>query len=406
MKILLVTQFFDPEPTIKGVTLAQGLADRGHEVRVLTGFPNYPSGTLAEGYHLRWRQRDLVGSVVVDRMWLFPSHDRSVLRRAANYLSYSASSTFRAITDSWRPDVVWAHHPPVTAAAAALAASRRWDAPLVLEVQDLWPQSLGSTGMVGSPRVLQAVGRAMDHVYRRSSAILVISQGFRAALVDAGVPPERVRVLPNWADERRLQPGTEDLAWARGLQEDGVLNVAFTGNMGPAQALDTVLDAAHRLQSAGVAVRLHMVGDGLDEPRLRARASTESLTNVTFHGRQPMARASATVTESDVALVHLSRDPLFTITIPSKTQGYLFLGAPVVMGASGDPADLVEKAGAGLVAPPEDAEALAAALRRMAEAGADERRAMGESGREYYRRVLSVDAGLDAYEATFADVCS
>jgi glycosyltransferase involved in cell wall biosynthesis len=151
-------------------------------------------------------------------------------------------------------------------------------------------------------------------------------------------------------------------------------------------------------------VHIHMVGDGLDEARLRERASTESLTNVEFHGRQSMSRASAMVVASDAALVHLSYDPLFRITIPSKTQGYLHLGAPIVMGASGDPAALVESAGAGFVAPPEDDEALAAVLCRMAELSRDERRAMGEAGREYYARELSVDAGLDTYESVFACV--
>lgn len=401
MRIQLVSQFFDPEPTLKGMVFAGGLRARGHDVRVLTGFPNYPSGEIAEGYTLRPHEREVLDGVVVDRVWLYPSHDRSVVRRAGNYASWAASSSARVLGDRWRPDVVWAHHPPLTALSAALLQSAMRRPPLAIEIQDLWPQSLSSTGMVSGSLPLRAVGAGMQAAYRRADRIICISSGFKAAIAATGIPTGKIDVIHNWADESRLAPTEDDRAWAAAQVDSERFNLAFTGNMGPAQALPSMIEAMAIALPDVPAATLHMVGDGLDLADLRQQAARLPQGSVVFHGRQPMGRTAALAQACDVGVVHLKDDPLFDITIPSKTQAYLHLGVPVLMAARGDAADLLRSVGAGVVASPGSAAHVARAIVELAHVGRGELRAVGERGRTFYREQLSVSSGLDRYEHLF-----
>lgn len=404
MKIRLLTQFFDPEPTLKGLTFARGLQDRGHEVRVVTGFPNYPSGRLAEGYRLRPHTTETMEGVRVDRVWLYPSHDRSVIRRFANYGSFALASGTYLAQDSWRPDMTWVHHPPPTAAAAAIADKRIRRIPFCLEIQDLWPDTLQATGMVRSDRLLGSIARGMQRVYGESSGLICISEGFARLLEDRGIPNEKLTILHNWADERRLKAATMDQEWAGQVVDRAALNVLYAGNMGPAQGLKSVLSAFGLASRVVPAMRLHMIGDGLDMRALQSMAEEGSPGRVTFHGRQSMGRVAAVASMCDFGLVHLKDDPLFEITLPSKIQANLFLGLPVVVAVRGDAARLVTAAGAGLTAEPESPGAIAEAMIRLANLGTSGRREMGVAGRAYYTKNLSVAAGLDHYEAVFAKV--
>lgn len=401
MRVLLISQFFDPEPTLKGLTFAKGIAAQGNQVRVLTGFPNYPSGRISAGYRLRAHQRESVDSVVIDRVALYPSHDASPVRRSANYLSFSASSTAWQGFSRWKPDVVWVHHPPISAAAAALITQWRWKVPFVLEIQDLWPDSLSETGMVGDGRLLKAVGSVTSRVYRRASRVITISEGMQDSLVTRGVPREKTAVIPNWADEHRLSYSSEDTQWARRICTDHSLNVVFAGNAGPAQGLDSLLEAVHLVRHRVPHLRLLIVGGGLDEPRLRARAKSLGLAQVLFVDRQPMSRIGALLSIADVAVVHLKRTPLFDITIPSKTQAYMACGVPILMAVAGEGARLVSEAGCGLTAIPEDPHSIAEALVNFDAVGPSRRQEMGRSGQEYYRGRLSRTVGLSAYDELF-----
>lgn len=406
MKIQLLTQFFDPEPTLKGLTFAKGLQDRGHEVRVVTGFPNYPSGRLAEGYRLRLHATELMDSVPVDRVILYPSHDRSIVRRLANYGSFAVSSAAFAVRGRWHPDLTWVHHPPPTAATAALLDKRIRNVPFVLEIQDLWPDSLAATGMVSGQRVLRPIDRGMRSIYGHSSGLICISHGFARRLEESGVPSEKLTVIHNWADERRLQATQKDRQWAAGALDRTAVNVLYAGNMGPAQALEAVLAATALATRQVHEIRLHMVGDGLDLDRLQSAAARDIPGIAVFHGRQSMGRVAALAELCDFGLVHLKDDPLFEITLPSKTQANMFLGLPMVVAVRGDAASLVAEAGAGLAAEPEGPDTIAHAMVDLAEMGRDGRREMGLAGRRYYMAHLSVAAGLTRYEALFTGIKS
>lgn len=402
MRIQLLSQYFDPEPTLKGLTFAKALAARGHDVRVVTGFPNYPSGHLADGYSLRWRQFEEMDGIPIQRVWLYPSHDTSAAHRALNYGSFAFSSAAFGRFKGWRPELTWVHHPPPTAALSALLRRGLAGTPFALEIQDLWPDTLTSTGMITGTRVPNAIGWGMQHLYRASSHLICISDGFADRLRRRGIEESKISVIPNWADEARLHADADDEAWANSLLDPGAFNVVYAGNMGPAQALEPVVQSAAIAAKSVPHLVLHMVGDGLDHASLLELAAELPDGLVRFHHRQSMGRVAALVRSASAAVVHLKRDPLFEITIPSKIQAYLFLGAPLIVGVRGDAARLIEKSGAGVAAEPQDPQSLAAAMVRLAGMSPEERCSLGASGRRYYESQLSIRAGIEKYEAAFA----
>lgn len=391
VRILMLTQWFDPEPAIKGLEFARQLAARGHEVEVLTGFPNYPAGRLYPGYRLRPWQRESRDGVSILRVPLYPNHDRSTVRRILNYASFALSAATLGAALARRPDVIYVYHPPATIGIAALALRWRFGAPVVYDVQDLWPDSVAVTGMLRRPSALRWLGRLCDGVYRRVERIVVVTPGFRSALITRGVPAEKIELIYNWA------PG-EEAASAKTL--DGVFTVVYAGTMGLAQGLDTVLDAAVLCPEA----RFLLVGDGVEAQRLRERASELRLANVEFRGWQTPEAMREIYAGAGALLVHLKDDPLFAITIPSKTQAYLAAGRPIVLGGRGDAAELVARSGAGLVVRPGDARAMAGAVRRLSAMPEAERTRMGCAGREFYRRNLAMGRAVSRFNAVFRGV--
>ena len=194
MRILLLTQWFEPEPTFKGLTFAKALRDAGMEVEVLTGFPNYPIGRLYPGYRIRLIQHEEIEGINVTRVPLYPSHDRSVLRRIANYLSFAISAFIYGAFFARKVDVIYAYHPPLSVGAVAVLLKflRGWR--VVLDVQDLWPDTLRATGMLNNERVLSMIGSAAGLIYRWTDVVVVLSKGFQDRLISRGVPRAKVEI--------------------------------------------------------------------------------------------------------------------------------------------------------------------------------------------------------------------
>jgi glycosyltransferase involved in cell wall biosynthesis len=402
MRILLITQFFQPEPQIKGLPFARELQRRGHDVEVLTGFPNYPGGRLYPGYRVRALQREVMDGVPVARVPLYPSHDLSRVGRVANYASFALSSALLGSAITRRPDVAYVYHPPATMGLAALAQRALRGVPVVYDVQDLWPDTLRATGMVSGSAVLGAVGAWCRLVYRAAARVVVLSPGFRERLVARGVPAEKIDVIYNWADESALGPAVErDPVLAAELGLDGAFTVLFAGQMGLAQQLGTVLEAAALLRERAPQVRFALIGGGVAREALEREAAERGLTNVRFLAPRPMHAMPPVLALADALLVHLRDDPLFHVTIPSKTQAYLAAGRPVLMGVRGDAQRLVEEAGAGLAFAPGDPAALADAVVALAAWPPAAREAMGAAGRAFYDARLSLRAGVDAFERSF-----
>jgi glycosyltransferase involved in cell wall biosynthesis len=398
MHVVLLSQWYQPEPGLIGQGLAQTLQKMGHRVTVLTGFPNYPSGKLYPGYGLRPWRREVLAGVPVVRTPLYPDHSRSGFRRVLNYVSFAASSSVLGLWLVPRPDVVFVYHPPLTVGWPAWLLTRLWRVPFVYQIQDMWPETLRATGMVNSERVLSWVGRFAQWVYVKAEAICVITPGFRANLIDKGVPPEKIHVISNWVDTETYYLEQPDQTLAEELGTAGRFNIMFAGNMGEAQGLETVLDAAELLKN-DPQVQFVFVGDGIALPRLQQSAESRGLNNVRFLGRYPMEDMPKLYALVDVLLVHLKDDPLFRITIPHKIFSYMAVGKPVLAALAGDAADVVTQAGAGIACPPEEPQALASAVQRFQGMDELERRKMGVCGLAAVHKLYSREMLVGEIEA-------
>jgi colanic acid biosynthesis glycosyl transferase WcaI len=379
MRLLILSQWYPPEPALMLQELAQSLIARGHDVSVLTGFPNYPSGTVYPGYRVRPCQREVLAGVPVSRVPLYPEHSRSGLRRALNYVSFALSAAALGPWLAARPDVMFVYHPPLTVGIPAYVLSRVWRVPFVYQVQDMWPETLAATGMLSGPRLLSLIGRFAAWVYRRAARILVISPGFRANLIAKGVPAGKIDVVPNWVDTDLYRPVAPDPAQAQSLGLADRFNIMYAGNMGEAQGLETLVEAA-RLLCDVEEIQFVFVGDGVALLRLKAMVASGQLRNVRFIDRHPERAMPGLYALADVLVLHLKDNPLFRITIPHKTMGYLACGKPVLAAVAGDAAEVVTSADAGIVCPPSDPVALAAAVRRLYALAPAERQAMGSRG--------------------------
>ena len=398
-KVLLLTQWFDPEPTIKGLPFARELVRLGFEVEVLTGFPNYPHGKLYPGYQQRWLQRETIDGVRIRRVPLYPSHDQSALRRVLNYASFAVTSLLYGLRAAGRADVIYAYHPPLTVGvvAAILKIVRR--RPVVYDIQDMWPDTLAATGMISSPRVLGTVAAVCRWVYCAADRIVVLSPGFKQMLEQRGVPSAKLEVIYNWADEESLAAPRGGLPAA--FPGPDRFRIVFAGNMGKAQRLETVLEAAALLQARGSRVSFVLVGGGVEVASLKDRALELALSNVVFVPPVPMTEIGGFLAAADALLVHLRKDPLFEITIPSKIQAYMAMGRPLLLALQGDGADLVRRSGGGVLAEPESPQSIAEAADSLAQLPAGRLEEMGRNSRRFYSEHLSIDKGTMQFAGIF-----
>ncbi len=394
--IVYLSQLYTPEPTFKGSRFAHGLADAGYDIEVVTGFPNYPGGKVYEGYKIRLICRSIEDGLRVVRLATYPSHDRSAVRRILSYLSFTITS-FGYLLFRRRPQLIYVYYPSLTAGLAAIAVKWLRRIPVVVDIQDMWPDSLGAAGMMQNGRLIGVVEWFCQLLYRHVDHIVVLSPGFRDTLVERGVPAEKITVIYNWADEiEPLGGGAAALSASSPFAPEHRFTLLFAGNMGAMQRLDSVLEAAKALAAERPDIGIYLMGGGVDVERLKARVADEGIDNVRFLPRVPLQEVQDILRQAGALLVHLARDPLFAITVPSKTQAYLYAGRPILMAVEGNAADLVAQARAGIAVEPENPQALAEAIRALADRGVAGRAEMGERAREFYDRRLTFRHGVDA----------
>jgi len=366
---------------------------------VVTGFPNYPGGKIYPGYSLKWLKRELIDGVQVTRVPLYPSHDQGAVGRVLNYVSFAASSLFYGLFAAKRPDVIYAYHPPLTVGITAVLIRLFRRVPVVYDIQDMWPDTLRATGMFSNEKALNVVSRVCDWIYRRADQLVVLSPGFKRLLIERGVPADKIEVIYNWCAEDSLTApqGVVPVAFP----SQNKFCILFAGNMGKAQALASVLDAAELLQEQAPNLNFVFLGGGLELKHLQQLVTDKSLRNVIFLPRVPMAEVGSYLNIADALLVHLKKDPLFTITIPSKTQAYMAVGKPILMAVDGDAAALVRDSGCGKTAESENSQAIADAALALMQAGPDERNVMAENSRRFYREKLSLSVGVGRFGDIF-----
>lgn len=377
-RITYVSQYFvsaDQPGGVRHWQHTRALASRGHEVTVITSYVQHKERTIAPQYQGRKIVTEHEDGLRIMRTYSTPGYGVDVRSRVANYGSFAFWAGVAA-TRAPRPDVIVASSPslPAAAAAGAVAAARR--ARFVLEVRDLWPDSLVEMGLVTDSRVISAARRMERWCYRRADRIIALTEGIRDGIIDAGVPAGKVTLITNGVDlDIGADPEPVTLA-----PDDFV--AMYVGAHGTYSSLDTLLDAA--AQSAP-GIRFVLVGGGDQKDRLVARATEMKLDNVTFVDSVPKKEVPSWLARADVCLLPYQDVPLFAGALPNKTFDYLGAGRPVIVGAPpGELTRLVDASGCGTNIPPEDATALARAVAEMKAGPADSER-MGAAGREWVR---------------------
>lgn len=384
MRILILTQYFWPE-NFRVNDLASDLIARGHEVTVLTGLPNYPSGRVYEEYRKDPGKFARFEGAEVIRIPMLPRGSGS-LRLTVNYVSFALSGL---TVGAWKLrgrkyDCIFVFMiSPITAVLPGVLQRRLKRAPLFVWVLDLWPETLEAVGAVKSPRVLALIGRLVSYIYRRTDYILVQSRAFMDSVRTYAGSDANVSYFPGWA-EPIFQQGLETSPKAPEVARfSDSFNVLFAGNVGEAQDFPAILDAAEALPK-NIPARILVVGDGRMTPWVEKEIARRGLSDrVILLGRFPLERMPSFFNAADALLVSLKRDKIFAMTIPGKVQSYLAAGVPLLGMLDGEGGRVIREAGAGLVSPSGDGAALARNIEALAAMTPAERSAMGANAQAY-----------------------
>ncbi|MCE7979622.1 MAG: glycosyltransferase WbuB [Caldilinea sp. CFX5] len=405
MRILFLTQFFWPEQRTAPTNLAAMAADlkrKGHEILVITGLPNHPFGKLYEGYQMRLWQWDSYEGVPILRLPLYPDHGTAMRGRLLNYGSFALSAAALGALPAlrFRPDVAFVYFAPLTIGGPARWLQWFHRAPMVYWLTDLWPENLRASGVRLSARTYGAIRQVEDWGYRQAQEICVDSPGFRTNLIAKGVPPEKIHVVVEWADESLFFPVARDEALAQHFGLAGKTNIIYGGNLGTVQGLGTVVEAAQLLQDRPD-VQFVFIGDGNDLDNLQAQVKRANLTNVKFIPRQPMQEIHRFFALADLLLVHLKKEPIFELQLPSKVIAYLACGRPILCAVPGSAAKVVEDAKAGLCCPSEDPQSLSKTVYQFLQMPLAERTIFGQNGRQAYLKNYTRKVQVERLEALF-----
>ncbi|MFK8030847.1 MAG: glycosyltransferase family 4 protein [Gammaproteobacteria bacterium] len=407
LRVLFLTQWFDPEPgAIRGLPLAKWFVEQGHEVEVVTGVPNYPGGKVYDGYKIRFRQRENIDGVSILRVPLYPSHDQSAIPRILNYLSFAFSAATIGAFSVSRADVCFTYSPPPTVGVPSLIYKWFRRMPFVYHIADLWPDSAIESGMLGTGKLSRFAHRVLtwwcNVIYKQAAAVTVLSDTMKQMLIDRGVPAEKIHVVYNWADEELFKPLPRDerLAAELNLSPEN-FNLVYAGNFGVFQNLEVAIRAAVKIKDQAPNFRLILIGTGTEEQRLKDLIDELKAENVQIHGRRPYNEMPAISALSDAMLVHLSDEPFLRCALPSKTQIGLAMGIPTLMASSSDASLIIDRANAGIVCEPDNIDAMAASMAEFASLDGAALQKMGESGLTYYHENISLERGGQLMEAIF-----
>ena len=410
MRILYVSQRFAPEmgaPSVRVFQLARHWASTGHDVTVLTAFPNHPTGRLRPGYRSRyWRfqTRERMDGVRVVRTWHILRPNRGKLDRLMAFASFAVSASAASMT--MRPfDVVIGTSPQILAPLAAWWRTRLPRRPFVLEIRDLWPESVVATGLGGETSAfVGAMDRLARFLYRRADHVVAVTAGIRDYLIEQrSVPADRIDVVPAAVDAAAFRPMSPPPELREQFGTEGRFVVAYVGTLGAAHGLRLVIDAAAILKDRDPEVCFLMVGEGAERRRFAARVRELALPNIRIVPPQPLGAIPGVLASSDVCLALLRDDPLFRTVVPTKLYEYMAAGRATICTVPGEAGALLETAGAGVTVPPGNPAALVDAVLSL-KSDAARRRGMGARGRDYVDQHASWGQRASAYEGILRSV--
>lgn len=379
-------------PAARVSELSRHWVQAGHDVTVLTGFPNHPDGVVRPEFREHFRRgvfREPIDGINVVRSWLLPFPNRKPLERILNYSSFCASAS---LTGSFlqRPDVVIATSPQLLVGLAGWWVAKLKGVPFVLEIRDLWPESLAAVGVGNSDSILhRSIGKLAAFLYGRADHIVVVTPAFRERLIrDWKVPEDKISIIQNGVETALFSPRSVDPQIRTDLASGNKFVVSFIGTLGLAHGLETLLDAAERLKSEAPDVMFLILGEGADRGRIVHLAQSKRLDNILFVSQQPREKIPAYICASDVCLVLLRKSEVFETVIPTKMLEFMSCARPVILGVKGQAQQILESARAGLCIEPGDSLALCSAILRLRQ-NHEFSAELGRSGRDYIVQRLS-----------------
>lgn len=403
MRLLVVTQYFWPE-NFRINDLVAELVRRGHQVVVLTGWPNYPDGQVFDEFRDHPRDFDEYEGAQIVRVPLLPRGSGSV-RLLLNYLTFAISASLLGL---WRLrvrgfDAIFAYEPsPITVGIPAGVFRSFKKAPLAFWVLDLWPETLQAIGVVRSKMLLHLVGKLVASIYKRCDLILAQSKSFVPAIARYADRDARIEYFPSWSDSV-FDAADVEAATEIPVKQNS-FNILFAGNIGEAQDFPSILAAAERLKNYSN-IRWLIVGDGRMAGWVAKEIKARGLEAcVLMLGRYPVERMPSFFKHADVLLVSLRDEPIFALTIPGKLQSYLAAGIPVLAMLNGEGAGVVRNAKAGLACPAGDARQLAQSVLELAAMSKNERLLLGKNGYAYAQKEFNRKALVDRLEKWFVEL--
>ncbi len=383
MKILVISQYFYPE-NFRINTLCRELVDRGHKVDVMTAYPQYPGGVIYDGYGFDIPYEKEWHGVRIHRVKTYP-RGRNALGMLRNCVSYVTSGNRWVKQCDEKYDAVFVFEvSPVTVGLPAVAYKKKFGTPVFFNLQDLWPENVHEVLGLRFPPLTWVINRIVDRIYGTSDKILCASNGFVENLRRRGVAPEKLVYWPQFCLEPELADAKKPEVYS-----DDTFNIVFTGNIGDAQGLDLLVEAAQALKGQGI--RWYLVGDGRAKERLQTLAKSYGVEeDVVFVGRVSEAEANRYVHFADCAYLSFQNNALFNMTLPAKLQTYLACGAPILAAAGGESAGLINRSQCGTAVSPE-VDALVEAAKNMAALPPEERQAMASRARAYYEENFTMD---------------
>lgn len=376
-RFLVLTQYYHPEPNFITADVAEALA-RDADVTVVTTHPNYPNGDFYPGTRYRRIERSRVNGVTIWRVPMIPDHSLSPVRRALSYLSFTVMAGVVAIFVAGRPDTVWVYQTPFTTGVAALWFKFVLRTRTVYTCADLWPESFAATGVVRSAWVMRLMATYNRAINRAADLIICSTPGTAERYRQDGIPEDRLVVIPVWVG------GVDELAARACGPAHSPRTIVYAGNLGPAQKLDTVIEAAAKLHAAGAAVDFDLYGSGSAEAELKALAERLGAVNVTFKGRVALDVAFDASSSALAQIILLQRSALFRMTVPSKLFMAFAAAAPLLYGLEGDAAMLAASSRGGIEFDSSDSDTLVHAVMRLLELSTADRGIMRRNLRSYF----------------------
>jgi len=396
MRILIVTQYFWPE-NFRINDMALGLKERGHEVAVLTSIPNYPEGKFFPGYSFFGPSKEMWHDITIHRCSQVPRGKNNSILLALNYLSFVIFATWKVL---WLPkkfDRILVYQvSPIFQIIPALFAAWRFDKPLFVNVQDLWPETLASTRQGKNPLLLKWVSAISDYLYRKADFLLLPFKSCQPILEQRGISSDQMSYLPNSIEDFFL-PVSPDPQFEHLFTGD--THLLLTGNLGEAQGIPLIIDAANHLKNKYPGLRWILVGDGRSRKELEQLVKDKGLTQlVLFPGRFPATVMPALIARADASLLTLKKEPIFAITVPNRLQSYMACGKPILASIDGEAAGIISDAKCGLVAPAGDLPEFISLVEKFMETTSEQRVTWGDNSRAYFLKHFERNKILDQLE--------